>query len=323
MNFLVIGSEGNLGRNLVKTIVNNGDKVVGIDKVKNSSINTSNYKIIEQDFLNSSISKEEFETFGKIDFAIHLAAIVGVKNSLNDPFTVLNTNILLLTKTLEYLKNYNLTKNIIYASSSGVYGGTALDETTRPKYLYGDLKFIKNPYAATKIIGEIILEAFKNSYNFEPICLRFFDMYHETMNYHENVPVFYKFCHDAFYDKDLHIKGNGENKISFLYMEDAANVIYSVAKENFKNDSTLITGTLDVCSENNIISLNSLVDIIEKRLGRKVKVYHDELNEAERKILNKTMAGNSEAIKTVTSYRIHTTPEEGVDKVISYLENKN
>ncbi len=108
----------------------------------------------------------------KIDVIVNLAAQAGVRHSLKDPYSYVDSNVLGQLNILEFAKK-NKIKKIIYASSSSVYGGNK----TMP---FSVKHRVDNPislYAASKKSSELLAECYAHLFDIKCIGLRFFTVY--------------------------------------------------------------------------------------------------------------------------------------------------
>ena len=103
---------------------------------------------------------------------VHLAAQAGVRYSLENPFSYINSNITGFLNILEGVRHYG-TEHLVYASTSSVYGNSSSfplsekDNTDKP------LSF----YAATKKSNEVMAHSYSNIYNLPCTGVRFFTVY--------------------------------------------------------------------------------------------------------------------------------------------------
>ena len=117
------------------------------------------------------VTTKEITNF-KPEIVINLAAMAGVRNSLEDPLIYMRTNVEGQTHLLEECVKNNV-KQYIYASSSSVYG----DNEKIPFNEDDDIKDSSSPYAVSKICGEIIAKLYNKLYNLPVFGLRFFTVY--------------------------------------------------------------------------------------------------------------------------------------------------
>src|SRR5699024_9659210 len=108
----------------------------------------------------------------KPDVVINLAAQAGVRYSLENPYTYITSNINGFVNILEGCRHYNV-KNLIYASSSSVYGAN----TSKPFATTDNIDHPLSLYAATKKSNELMAHTYSHLYDLPTTGLRFFTVY--------------------------------------------------------------------------------------------------------------------------------------------------
>ena len=194
MNILVTGSAGFIGYHTCKKLADNGHKVFGIDNIneyydsnlkcdrlkmlgfEKSEILNYNYKCISNKykFLKFSridiTSKKDIDKLfeNKFDVVCHLATQAGVRYSIENPRTYIDSNISGFLNILEGCRNYGV-KHLVYASSSSIYG-----ENKKVPFDVSDN--VNNPvslYAATKKSNELMAYSYGHLFGFKTTGLRF------------------------------------------------------------------------------------------------------------------------------------------------------
>ena len=180
MKILITGSSGFIGFHLSKKLLDNKNKIHGIDsmnnyydvKLKQRRFNIlKKYKRFSFSKINIKNKKKTQKIFKKFnpDIVIHLAAQAGVRYSLEKPHVYLNTNITGTFNVIE-ASHINNVKHLIIASSSSVYGAntkmpfTEIDKTETQLSIY----------AATKKANESMAHSYSNIYKIPITMLRFF-----------------------------------------------------------------------------------------------------------------------------------------------------
>ena len=183
---LVTGAAGFIGANLVKRLLNGFEnvKVVGIDSITDYyDVNLKYERLKEIEslskdwaFIKGSIADktliDKIFTENKIDVVVNLAAQAGVRYSITNPDSYIESNIIGFYNILEACR-YNPVEHLVYASSSSVYGNNE-------KIPYSTDDKVDNPislYAATKKSNELMAHAYSKLYNIPSTGLRFFTVY--------------------------------------------------------------------------------------------------------------------------------------------------
>lgn len=179
MKVLVTGAAGFIASKLMYTLLQRGDEVVGIDnfndyydvrlkegRCKAFGLEVRKMDIADKAALDALFEKEQFEK------VVHLAAQVGVRYSIMNPYAYLQSNLVGFLNILEACRNYGV-KHLIYASSSSVYGMNA-------KVPYNEDDKIDTPvslYAATKKSNELMAHSYCKLYGIAMTGLRYFTVY--------------------------------------------------------------------------------------------------------------------------------------------------
>lgn len=327
MNILVTGSAGFIGYHLVKKLVENGSNVIGIDNLNtyysidlkysrlfNSGINFDN--IVDNKIIKSSLwenykfSKVDIEDFislneifknNSIDIVIHLAAQAGVRYSLENPRTYINTNINGFFNIIELSKIYNVNK-FVYASSSSVYGLSdneilsTSDKVDRPASLY----------AATKKSNELIAHVYSHIYNLKTVGLRFFTVY-GPWGRPDMSPFIFT---DAIYkNQEIQVNNNGLMKRDFTYIDD---IIQGIEQITFNN--TLNGYNIFNIGNNKSVSLMYFIECIENELKTVAQKKFSPMQSGD---VLATWANISE-IYNLTGYCPQTSIEVGIKKYVDW-----
>ena len=183
---LVTGAAGFIGANLVKRLLNGFEnvKVVGIDSITDYyDVNLKYVRLKEIEslskdwaFIKGSIADktliDKIFVENKIDVVVNLAAQAGVRYSITNPDSYIESNLIGFYNILEACRHHPV-EHLVYASSSSVYGNNE-------KIPYSTDDKVDNPislYAATKKSNELMAHAYSKLYNIPSTGLRFFTVY--------------------------------------------------------------------------------------------------------------------------------------------------
>ena len=167
---LVTGSSGLLGAPIVKSLLKDGYKVIGLDPIDLKEQH-KNFDYFWSDNLNVETILLCLETY-KINKIIHAGGISGPMLFNDNPYVIINNNIFLTLNLIEAVRLYKKVIRVIFCSSISAYGELNeknLDETHKftPNNLYG----------ATKASCDLILEQYYQKYKIDIISLRFSTVY--------------------------------------------------------------------------------------------------------------------------------------------------
>ncbi|MBP9751300.1 MAG: SDR family NAD(P)-dependent oxidoreductase [Candidatus Moranbacteria bacterium] len=225
MKILITGGAGFIGSATAKKLMDRGDKVVLIDnfndyydpKLKRDRISKflKDYKgrftlykgdIRDAKFLDRVFRKE------KPAKVLNLAAMAGVRSSLEDPWLYADVNVMGFVTLLETAVTYKV-KNFVYASSSSVYG----NNTKTPFAETDTVDTPISPYAATKRANELIAHTYSHIYKLPTTGLRYFTVYGP---WGRPDMALYKFVTNTIEGKPIDVYNKGKMSRNFTYIDD-------------------------------------------------------------------------------------------------------
>ena len=234
VKILVTGGAGNIGSALVERLIANPNNfVVIVDNLstgllsKLPSLELKNWKFIKAD-VNQINDISSVMLSYNFDYVFHLAAVVGVLRTLENPTQVLND--------IEGIKNIlNLSKNssvqhVYFSSSSEVYG----EPVELPQNEHRTPLNSRVPYAVVKNVGECFFRTYWQTYQLPYTIFRFFNTYGPNQSIDFVVP---KFLEAALKNKDICIYGDGSQTRTFTYINDTIQVCENIFNNKlFEND---------------------------------------------------------------------------------------
>ena len=262
--FLVTGSAGFIGSNLVEALLNLGYKVRGLDDLSigkeenvEEFIGNENYEFIKGDI--RDLDTCNIACLG-IDYVLHQAAWGSVPRSIESPLLYEEINIKGTLNMMEAAKR-NRVRKFIYASSSSVYG----DEPTLPK-IEGSVGNPLSPYALTKKVNEEYGKLYTKLYGLDTYGLRYFNVFGRRQDQNgAYAAVIPKFIKQLLNDEQPIIDGDGRQSRDFTYIE---NVIE--ANLNACLASTKYAGhTFNIACGNREVLIEvyyELCDLLEKNI---------------------------------------------------------
>jgi UDP-glucuronate 4-epimerase len=273
VTILLTGCAGFIGNAVTLALLQRGDTVIGIDnlndyysvELKNARLNricqNQNFKNNRIDISDKAKLTEIFES-NKIDAIVHLAAQAGIRYSLENPQAYIDCNITGTLNIFECCRNFGI-KNIVYASSSSVYGENAKipfstsDKTDEPISLY----------AATKKSCELMAHTYSHLFGLKIIGLRYFTVY-GPWGRPDMAPML--FAKNILEGKPIKIFGNGNMKRDFTYIDDIVNGTTMVLDSCLNHDSFdfRISRIFNI-GRGEPIDLMHFVEILEDELGKK------------------------------------------------------
>lgn len=265
---LVTGGAGFIGSTLIDKLfkVFPEINIINVDnfsdfydpKIKNKNIENhlknKNYYLYKTDIENQSDLGKIFNKH-KIDIVVHLAARAGVRPSIENPISYINTNILGTVNILECIKKYQVPK-IVFASSSSVYGNSIADKFNENLKLSEPI----SPYAATKLSCEQIIYTYSKLYNIQAVLLRFFTVFGPRQRPDLAISKFTKLI---LKDEPIQMFGDGNTIRDYTYIDDIVSGIISAIKYNETQYEIFNLGG------GSPVSLKEMIKCIEKNIGKK------------------------------------------------------
>ena len=238
-----------------------------------------------------------------MDIIINLAAQAGVRHSLKDPFSYIDSNILGQINLLEFAKKIKI-KKFIYASSSSVYGGNE-------KMPFSVKHRVDKPislYAASKKSTELLAECYSHLFKIKCIGLRFFTVYGPWGRPDMATFIFTK---KIIENKKINIFNYGNMKRDFTYIDDIVKGIKGAV--NLKGDYKHKIYNL---GNNKPEDLKRFISIIEKNLKVKAKRNLLPIQPGD---VAKTSANIDES-KRELNFNPKTSIDEGIPKFIEWYK---
>ena len=257
MRCLVTGGAGFLGSHIVDRLLKEGWQVRVIDNLSTGRLENLQHKSIEVivgDLKNMSDCMKATEN---IDVIFHYAADPRVEISSANPRLHFDNNILATFNILEAMRK-NDVENIVFASSSSVYG----EPERTPVSEDAPLKPI-SVYGASKVACEALIHAYSSLYGIKAVCLRYANIVGPRMKH----GVVYDFIMKLKKKPHiLEILGDGNQVRSFLHVEDAVEATLLAFKKAPNYFNIYNVGNIDY------ITIREVAEIVVEELGlKKVK----------------------------------------------------
>ena len=315
---LITGGAGFIGSTLATKLLEKNNKVVVIDnfndyydpKIKYKNISkikdNENFKIYSIDIRDRENIKKVFNE-NHIDIIVHLAAMAGVRPSIENPILYQEVNGLGTQIILEEAKLHDI-RNLVLASSSSVYGNCK--ETHFREDMIVD--FAISTYAATKKANEVMAHVYHKLYDMNIIMLRFFTVYGPKQRPDLAIN---KFTRLILNDEPIPMYGDGTTSRDYTYIDDIVSGIIKSCDyvENNKNVYEIIN-----LGSNNPISLKEMIKIIGEVLGKEPKINQLPMQPGDVDI---TYADISKAEKLL-GYKPSITFKEGIEKFFEWYKKQ-
>ena len=266
--WLVTGAAGFIGSNLVETLLELDQVVVGLDNyatghrrnVDEVLATVGPQRAARFTMIDGDITRPEdcSRACDGMDFVLHQAALGSVPRSLENPSATNAANIDGFLNMLVAARDARVSR-FVYAASSSTYG----DHPALPK-VEEHIGRPLSPYAVTKLVNELYAEVFARSYGFASIGLRYFNVFGKRQDpdgaYAAVIP---KWIAALLADQPLMINGDGETTRDFCFVDNAvqANLLAATSQ-----DAAAIGQIYNVAVSGRT-SLNALYDKLKTSLA--------------------------------------------------------
>jgi len=340
---LVTGAAGFIGHHLSKLLIKEGYKVVGLDNIndyydpnlklarlKDMNINTDDIQynttiegditFVKLDLIDKDNIKNLFEKY-RFDYVVNLAAQAGVRYSLINPHSYVDSNITGFLNILEACRAFPV-KHLVFASSSSVYGLNqnipfkTSDHTDHPLAMY----------AASKKANEMMGHSYAQLFNIPCTGLRFFTVYGPWGRPDMALHIFTKAIVE---DKEFEVFNFGKMSRDFTYVLDIVESVKRLlplppkpnnpAYDPMNPNPAVSSAPYQIFNvgNNSPVALMDYVHAVEKALGKKGKIVYKEIQPGD---VPSTYADVQNLFKYI-DFKPSTTIEEGIQIFVDkYLE---
>ncbi|MGK7393162.1 MAG: NAD-dependent epimerase [Candidatus Cyclobacteriaceae bacterium M3_2C_046] len=346
MKVLVTGTAGFIGMHTALKLLDLGHEVVGLDNIndyydtrlKYSRLNEQGIdieKISYNKLLRGKASLsfiqlhlEDRENLGKLfeqesfDYVINLAAQAGVRYSLKNPFTYVDSNIAGFLSILESCRYHNI-KHLIYASSSSVYG-------LNTKIPFEESNATEHPvslYATSKKTNELMAHTYSHLFNIPTTGLRFFTVYGPWGRPDMALFIFTK---SILEDKPIEVFNQGDMFRDFTYIDDIVNGIVGLMT-HIPVPSPQFDASQPVTSESSApyriynignsspVNLMDFVRALEDKLQKKANIDYQPIQPGD----VKTTYADTSALEKAIGYKPNTPIKLGISRFVDWYTEFN
>lgn len=310
MNVLVTGGAGFIGRWVVKRLAEDNHKVWILDNLSNGSIDNieglmlkyPSITFIKGDISDNSVLEALF--INKFEICYHLAASINVQDSIDDPKTTFENDVIGTFNVLQQCRLNNT--RFVYMSTCMVYSkalnedGISENHPTSPA----------SPYAAAKLAGEELSLSFYHAYGLPVTVLRPFNTYGPYQKQNSEGGVISIFIDKKLKKSPITIYGDGSQTRDFLYVTDCAAFVVEAGYSN----KTL--GKIINAGSGKDISITNLAEIISCKEVSIKYISHIHLQSEIKKLLCDARCAGK-----ILGWKPKVSLAEGIAKTEQYLKN--
>jgi UDP-glucuronate 4-epimerase len=262
MKVLITGAAGFIGSHLAARLLSEGDDVVGLDAFDETLYDATTHernaaavpglRLVRGDILDAKLMADLVQ--GK-DLVVHLAALAGVRPSIEQPARYARVNVEGTTVVLEACRRAGIGK-VVFASSSSVYGAknqvpfSEDDPCLRPA----------SPYAASKRACELVCSNFSDLYAMGIASLRFFTVYGPRQRPEMAIHKFARAIRDG---KPVTLFGDGSSARDYTYVDDVIDGTVAACRRVRDGEHRIYN-----LGGSRTTTLHRLVELIAEALGK-------------------------------------------------------
>lgn len=314
MRILVTGGAGFIGSHLVEELIQREHDVIVVDSfnraydpaLKEENLRevekTGDFELIRTDIRNLESMEAVFRTH-RPQTVVHLAALAGVRPSLEKPAFYSDVNVTGTSSLLELSRKYEV-KNFIFGSSSSVYG-------TNPKVPFSEedpLKQMISPYAVTKRAGELLCFCHHENYGLPITCLRFFTVYGPRQRPEMAI---YKFTKAVEEGTEITVFHDGKSRRDYTYVDDIIDGLMAVIDRPLQFEIINLGNSSPI----KILDLITLIEKVTRKEAR-TRIMGPQPGD-----VPQTYADISKA-KRLLNYIPRTGIEEGISRFVDWYRKR-
>ncbi len=332
--FLITGAAGFIGAALVQRLIANGERVIGVDNLNNyydpslkkarlskikDSPHSKSWTFYQLDIENRD-SIMELVKKQRPQVVVNLAAQAGVRYSIENPSAYVQSNLVGFGHILEACR-HNEIENLIYASSSSVYGNNK-------KLPFNEQDPVNHPislYAASKKANELMAHTYSHLYGLSATGLRFFTVY-GPWGRPDMAPMI--FAHAIHNKEPIQIFNHGKMQRDFTYIDDVIEGVmrccYKPATINPQFDpqnpdpaTSTAPHRLFNVGNSNPIELMTFIELLEKSFGKDAIKSFLPIQPGD----VTTTAADTSALEEWVRFRPNTPIDEGVKRFATWYQN--
>jgi len=314
-HYLVSGAAGFIGSRVTAQLLDAGHTVTGIDNLNDAYdvrikhyrlerlIDRSSFHFHQLDISERStfdVHRSPFSDNASFDAVINLAARAGVRQSVDNPWVYIDTNVTGTLNLLELCRRQGIPKFIV-ASTSSIYGLNAPLPTPEE----ADSSHPLQVYAASKKSAEALCHVYHYLYGIDVTVFRYFTVYGPAGRPDMSMFRFTQWISEGL---PVRLNGDGEQSRGFTYVDD-------IARGTILGLKPLGYEIINL-GGHETITMNRLLRMLEERIGKKAQVVHFPFNPAD-------MAANwadVEKARRLLGWQPEVNLEQGVSNLVAWYQ---
>lgn len=322
MTILVTGAAGFIGYHLCEHLLARGDTVLGVDNINDY------YDVGLKEARLARLRAHPGFSFARLDIAdhealaacarqagdvrrvVHLAAQAGVRYSLDHPFAYVQANLVGHMSVLEMCRHLPDFENLVYASSSSVYGGN----TKLPFAVEDRVDTPSSLYAATKRADELMSHSYAHLYRIPQTGLRFFTVYGP---WGRPDMALYIFTRAILAGAPIRVFNHGDMMRDFTYIDDIIAGVVASLDMPPADGAGAAPHRLYNIGNHRSEPLLRLIEVLEGALGRKAETILEPMQPGD---VKETFADIT-AISRDLGYRPTTPIDVGVPRFVDWYRD--
>ena len=328
---LITGAAGFIGYHLAKRLLDDGRTVVGLDNLNDyydPALKRDRLSQLEKytDFLHVNFNMAERDTMASLfqehgfDAVVNLAAQAGVRYSLINPHSYVDTNLVGFVNILEGCRHSGV-KHLVYASSSSVYGAN----TNMPFSVHNIVDHPVSLYAASKKANELMAHSYSHLYGLASTGLRFFTVYGP---WGRPDMALFLFTKAILENRPIDVFNNGNMERDFTYIDDIVEGVFRIIDRQPRPNPKWSGDTPDPATSycpwriynignNNKEKLMRYIEVLEECLGKKAEKNFLPLQDGD---VPATFANVDDLVRDI-DFKPATSIEEGIQKFVTWYRD--
>jgi UDP-glucuronate 4-epimerase len=328
MKILVTGAAGFIGAHASQVLLDRGDEVIGLDNLNDY------YDVTLKEARLARLEAQSGFSFAKIDLAdrpamealfadnkiervIHLAAQAGVRYSIENPHSYIDSNVVGTLNILEGCRHHEI-EHLVYASTSSVYGAN----TNMPFSVHQNVDHPLALYAATKKATELMAHSYSHLYRLPTTGLRFFTVYGP---WGRPDMALFLFTKNILAGKPIDVFNYGNHRRDFTYVGDIVQGVVRSMDHVAEPDPDWNSDDPDPATSsapyriynignNEPVELMKYIEVLEQCLGRKAEKNMLPMQPGD---VPDTYA-DSQVLVDAVGYKPSTSVEEGIARFVDW-----